>query len=142
MGYLKDGYPFEITSSLKPSIKLRPKNLKPYGIDAGGGVNTTTASNTRWHTQYPKTLIKGTNITFESAFDPAVIDDVLDIIGVNQLWTITYSDGSEDDVWGWLDKFDRTNMTEGNQPTANCTVELSNQDNSDNEVAPVHRDPP
>jgi len=136
MGYLTDGHPTLITFSNAPTIKLKEKTVKPPGVDMGGPNDTTTFRNSVWRTQQPKKLKKGTAITFTAAYDPAVYDTIIAQAGVNQLVTVTFSNGDTLDVWGWIDKFEPGDSTEGAQPTASVTVEISNQDNSGNEIAP------
>jgi hypothetical protein len=77
------------------------------------------------------------------AYDPAFLTDVLAMVNINQLITITFPDNSTWKFWGWLDTFTPNANVEGEQPTAQCTVIPSNQKNSAGsggllEVAPVY----
>ncbi len=141
MARLNDGFKTLIAFSLAPSIKLYEKTLTPPSLEAGGENDTTTMRNTRWRTRQPKKLITAGNMSGTAAYDPVIYTDIVSIIGVNQLITVTFSDGSTLQVWGWLDAFTPNEITEGAQPTAAYTIILSNEDATPAEIAPAYAAP-
>lgn len=138
MAVLNEGFKTLISFALAPSIAIKEKTLTPPSMEAGGENDTTTMRNTRWRTRQPKKLVTAGNMSGTCAYDPVVYSDIVAMIGVNQLITITFSDNSTLQIWGWLDAFTPNEVTEGSQPTAGYTIIPSNQDNTGAEVAPVY----
>lgn len=138
MARIDDGHPTLIQFSLDPDVKLWEKTIKPPGLDAGGPNDTTTMRNIRWRTRQPKKLITMTPLTGTFAYDPVVYDELEAMLGINQLLTVLFADGSSVAAWGWLDKFEPGDSAEGGQPTASVTVEFSNQNDSQVETGPVY----
>jgi hypothetical protein len=107
-------------------------------MDAGGANDTTTLRNTTYRTRAPKQLITLTEMSVSVSYDASFYDDILGMIKVNQLITITFPDTSTVAFWGWLDKFIPGPVAEGAQPTADVTIIPSNQNDSGVETAPVY----
>ena len=143
MARLDDGFSTIITLGTTGAVKLYEKTVTPPGIDGGGPNDTTTMRNTALRTKKPKKLKTMTTMSFTAAYDPAVYSEIFDEINVNQLITITFPDGSTLAVWGWLNAFTPNEITEGEQPTAEASFELSNENSADPpvEVAPVYTAP-
>jgi hypothetical protein len=139
MARIDDGFATTITftTPVGLSLLLWEKTVTPPGVEAGGETDITTMRNTAWRTKSPKKLKSLTNAAFTAAYDPQVFDEIVSCVGVNQLLTITFPDASTIAFWGWLDTFTPNENTEGEQPTAACTIIPSNHDDSDVEVAPV-----
>jgi hypothetical protein len=133
---LKDGHATLITFAENGAIKLYEKTVTPPGVDGGGENDTTTMRNTNWRTRQPKALKTLTECQATCAYDPAVYDEVVAMVNVNQLITVTFSDESTVAFWGWLDKFTPGECAEGEQPEADVVIVPSNQDNDGNEIAP------
>ena len=138
MAFLNDGHSTTYEFSVAPSVLFREKEVTPPGIDGGGPNDTTTMRNVEWRTRQPKALKTLTESAVTVSYDPAVYDDILAMINVNQLITLTFSDGSTLAFWGWFNNFTPGACVEGEQPTADCTVVPSNQDSNSDEVAPVY----
>lgn len=138
MTRIDDGYQTLISFAENPSVSFYEKEVTPPGMDAGGPVDTTTMRNTTVRTFAPKHLVTMTEMSFTAAYDPEVYDSVLAMLGVNQLITVTFPDGSTLAFWGWLDKFMLGALTEGSQPTADCTIQPSNQNDSGVETQHVY----
>ena len=136
---LTDGYPTTLEFSADSDIYLLlpEKEVMPPGIDLGGAIATTTMRNSAWRTQAPRTLKTLTNCTFSAAYDPAVYDAILALIGVETQITITFSDGSTLAFYGWLESFTPANVQDGTQPTADVIVVPSNS-NAGTETAPSY----
>jgi hypothetical protein len=140
MSILNEGHPTTITFSQAGasglSVLMLEKEVTPPSLDGGGPNDTTTMRNDAYRTKQPKVLITLGQASFLVAYDPACYDDLVDILNVNGLITITFSDGSTLGFYGWLDKFTPNRITEGAQPTAECIIECSNQNGSGVETAP------
>lgn len=137
---IDDGFSTTVSFSAYPGVKLWEKSITPPGISGGGENDTTTMRNSVWRTKAPKQLKTLTTCTFNAAYDPAVYVQLNQCINVNQLITIDFADGSQLKFWGWLDEFAPGDIVEGEQPTAECTIQCSNQNASGAEVAPVFID--
>jgi len=141
MGRIDDGFATTITfadqgSGTGPGITFWEKEITPPGMDAGGENDTTTMRNTTYRTKAPKKLITMTPMTLVVSYDAVFYDDIVDMIGDNQLITITFPDTSTVAFYGWLDKFEPGNIVEGEQPTATITIICSNQNVAGVETAP------
>ena len=137
MGRLNDGFSSEISFSENPRVLLWEKEITPPGIDAGGANDTTTMRNARWRTRQPKKLLTLDDMELNVAYDPMLYDDIVDMAGVNQEITLTFSDGATLTFWGWVDKFKPSSLKEGEQPTASITIICSNENALGAETAPV-----
>lgn len=138
MGRLDDGYQTLIGFASSPTVKLYEKEVTPPGMDGGGEVDTTTMLNTRYRTRNPKALITVSNAEMKCAYDTAVYPQIVALINVNNLITVTFPDGSTLAFWGWLNKFAPESVKEGEQPMATVEIISSNQNASGVETAPVH----
>jgi hypothetical protein len=135
---IDDGHQTLIEFSENPAIKFWEKTVTPPGMDGGGENDTTTMHNTAWRTRAPKKLKTLTEAGATVAYDPAVYPEIVAMLNVNQLITITFPDGDTLEFWGWLNTFEPGEIEEGSQPTADIGIMVSNQNNSGAEVAPVH----
>lgn len=139
---LDDGHSTRISFADNPTVKFYEKTVTPPGMDAGGANDTTTMRNTSLRTKAPKKLKTMTDMTSTVAYDTDVFDptEVWDMIGENQEITITFPEGETLKFWGWLDKFQPSEVREGEQPTATVTIVCSNQDDDGVETEPVYTD--
>lgn len=135
---LDDGFQTLISFAQDASVKMYEKEVQPPGVSGGGPNDTTTMRNTTWRTRSPKQLISLSESNLVVAYDPAVYLEIIAMVNVNQLITITFPDGDTLDFWGWIDEFTPQPLKEGEQPTANVKIEPSNQNASLVETAPVH----
>lgn len=133
---IDDGHSTTITFAQSPTVRFYEKEVTPPGMQGGGENDTTTMRNTTWRTKAPKKLVTLSSASLTVAYDPVVYDDVVAMVNVNQLITITFPDGSSVAFWGWLDEFTPGAITEGSQPTASITIIPSNQNASGVETAP------
>lgn len=136
MTFLSDGWQTLIEFAEKPDILLREKTVKPPGIDGGGSIDTTTMRNETVRTFEPKHLKTITESTVSVSYDPAAYNDIMEMIQVKQLITITFPDGSTLPFWGFLDKFEINELSEGEFPLADCTIAPCNTDDDGDEVVP------
>ena len=141
MSRIDDGFATTIefasqASGTGPTLTFWEKEITPPGMDAGGENDTTTMRNTLYRTKAAKKLITMTPMTLVVSYDAAFYDDIIDMIGDNQLITITFPDESTLAFYGWLDKFVPGNIVEGEQPTANVEIVCGNQNAAGAETAP------
>lgn len=140
MSRLDDGHPTTIEFAAEDSavgIKFWEKEVTPPGMEGGGPNDTTTMRNSTYRTQSPKKLITMTDATLKVSYDAAISDQIVAIINVNNLITITYPDDAELAFWGWLNTWTPDALIEGEQPTATVTIHTSNQNADGDETPPV-----
>lgn len=138
MARIDDGFATLISFSEDSDVQMWEKEVTPPGVSGGGENDTSTMRNTTWRTRSPKGLISLSEASFSAAYDPAVFDEIVAMVNVNQEITITFPDSSTLVFWGWIDEFTPGANTEGEQPTADVTIIPSNQDGSGTETAPVY----
>jgi len=138
MARIDDGFATLISFSEDSSVQMWEKEVTPPGISGGGENDTSTMRNTTWRTRSPKGLITLSESSITVAYDPAVYDEIIAMVNVNQQITITFPDNSTLVFWGWIDEFTPGANTEGEQPTADITIIPSNQNDSGVETAPVY----
>lgn len=141
MARIDDGFATTIAFSAGTSgvtFLCYEKEVTPPGLSAEGPNDTTTMRNTLYRTKAPKSLVTMLPGSFVAAYDPEVIDEIVAMLGVNQSIVITFPDDSTWTFWGWIDSFVPGPIVEGEQPTADVTIEVSNQNGSQVETAPVY----
>lgn len=141
MARIDDGYQTLISFAADSDVLLYEKTVTPPGIDGGGEVDTTTMHNDTWRTRNPKALVTLSNSTLVCAYDPAVFPEIVALVNVNNLITITFPDTSTLAFWGWLNTFTPNENQEGVQPDANVGIIPSNQNDSGVETAPIFTPP-
>jgi hypothetical protein len=136
-GRIDDGFPTTLTLSLNPNVKFWEKSITPPSLQGGGANDTTTMRNTRVRTKAPRKLLDVGDVAFTAAYDPAVYEDALDMMQINQEAWINWPDGDALVVWGWLDTVEFGELTtEGEQPDSDWTFIVSNQDDDGDEILP------
>jgi len=138
MGRIDDGFATLISFDADSDVQMWEKEVTPPGVSGGGENDTSTMRNTAWRTRAPKGLITLSESSFSAAYDPAVFDEIVAMVNVNQEITITFPDNSTLVFWGWIDEFTPGANVEGEQPTADVTIIPSNQDAAGAEIAPVY----
>jgi len=139
---LEDGFSTTLTFQLKPLVKLFEKEVNPPVFDSGGSIDITTMRNTRYRTFASKSLATVGNITATVAYATVALTDVLSMIGVYQLITLTFPDDSYIQFNGYIDKFNPSQMKEGDQPTASITIVVTMRTYEGAEAALTVVDPP
>ena len=132
---IDDGFSTRISLG---SVLLWEKEVTPPGAQGGGANDTTTMRNEVWRTRAPKKLKTLSDGKATVAYDPAIYNDIVSLLQVNQEITVTFADGSTLMFWGWLDEFTPGSCAEGAHPTADVTIIPSNQNDSGEETAPVY----
>jgi len=140
MPRIDDGFSTQIDLPAA-GVTLWEKEVTPPGIDAGGPIDTSTMRNLQLRTKIPKSLKTMTQMRLRVAYDPAFYNNIFGAVGINQQIQVTFPDLSILGFWGWLDKFTPDPLREGEQPTAECIIECSNQDNNGDEQNPTYTTP-
>lgn len=109
------------------SATLQEVSISPPSISSGGEIDVTTMSNTAWRTKAPKKLHELGEVSFSALYDPAQIGTHLTSVGTNQAITITFADATTLVFYGWVDSFSPSEISEGEAPTADVTIIVSNQ---------------
>jgi len=135
---LTDGYQTLISFAQDPTVLFYEKTVTPPGVDGGGEVDTTIMANSTWRTRQPKALITLSNASASVSYDPETYPEIVALVNVNNLITVTFPDGDTLAFWGWLDKFTPGEHVEGEMPLADIEVVPSNMNDSGAETAPVH----
>ena len=136
--YLTDGYKTLITFAGAPSIKLQEIETTPPGVSIGNAIDTTTMRNTAWRTAAPAVLKKLSQVKSTCAYDPTDLANIQAQVGVNQLITVSYPNGSSISFYGFLDSFTPGTNTEGKRPDAAIVIEPTMVNASGVETAPTY----
>jgi hypothetical protein len=142
MPVMTDGHPTTVAFAEDATVKLDEKTVTPPSIEGGGENDVTTMLNVEWRTRMPKKLKTLGEMSLTAAYDPAVYPEIVAMINVNQLITITFPDSSTVAFWGWIDTFEPGEISEGEQPEADLTVIASNLNSTLVETGPVYTPPP
>lgn len=153
MAIMRDGFPtrFQGASLTVVGTTLKVKSLTPPDIMGGGPNDITDMHTTVWRGKVPKKLKSMGTMTAVCFYDPAVYSTIVAQLQVNQIITVKFPGQAPSaavgvdpefegqlEFWGWLDSFKPNEHVEGQPPTCTITVECSNRNNSDVEVAPVY----
>lgn len=141
MAIMTDGYKTTISFAADPTVLFEEVTVTPPGVQGGGAIDQTNMHNTDYRTSAPKALMTLSDGGAAVHYDPATYDEILALVNVNNLITITWPDGATLAFWGWLDSFAPGELSEGEKPTASLTIIPSNLNDSNVETAPVHTDP-
>ena len=139
MTKMKDGFKTLVEFSLDDNIQLYETSVKVPGLSAGGPIDTTTMRNVRNRTMCPKSLITTTQLNITGGWNPELYNEMEAMVGVNQEISIVLPTEDTIIVWGWIDSFEPSPLEEGEFPTVDLVVEISNQ--NDDEVPPTEQGP-
>jgi hypothetical protein len=142
MPIIEDGFPTTIDFT-GAGITFYERSITPPGYDGGGENDVTTMRNLTLRTRVPKKLKTVTNISLTVLYDDAIYAaaSVFAEINVNQLVTVTFPSGGTLAVWGWANTFDPSEISEGEPPTADMNIIVSNRNGTGVETAPVYTPP-
>lgn len=139
---LDDGFATIITLENLPDVKIFEREVTPPGYSGGGPIDTTTMRNLAYRTMAPKKLKTLSKVSVTAAYATSALDGIWAQIGVVQLITITFPDGSTLAFYGWIDEFTPAAHKEGDQPTASITIQPAMRNPTTGaEVAPVYTAP-
>ena len=137
--YLDDGFSTKIAFARDSNIELWEQTVTPPGIDGGDAIEIVTMHNVTWRTMRARSLKTLMESSFEALYDPVVYNSILNNL-INQEGAITchFPDGSKIDFYGFLQKFEPGELSEGEPPTATVTIVPTNFDLTNNvEAGPV-----
>lgn len=140
MELMTDGFPTKITLVTSGITLAQETSVTPPGVAGGGGKATTNMYNTRWRTQSPKKLADAKDINLTVQYDPGVYAEIIAALQDNQEIEIEFPDETTLTVWGWLEEFTPGELVEGEVPTADIVIMISNRNGSGAETAPVWAD--
>jgi len=139
---LKDGKGITITfdASSAVALDLDPTSITPPALDGGDGIDTTTLSNDEYRTKEPGALIDIPSGSMTVAYDPMAYDatgDIPALINTNGLITYTFPNDDTVAFYGFLKSFTPGELVEGEMPTAEIEIVITNVDDAGDETAPV-----
>ncbi|MEM2932495.1 MAG: hypothetical protein QXI61_06610 [Nitrososphaerota archaeon] len=138
--HLVDGFSTKIAFAADPDVSFWEINVTPPGWEGGDEIDETTMFNTTYRTSAPRKLISGTEVSATVAYDPAVYPQILALINVNGWITVHFPNNDTLDFVGFLKSFEPGEMSEGERPTADITIVVTNRLNTGAETAPVFTD--
>jgi hypothetical protein len=139
MALYTDGYQTIISiNSLAgvPGLVLAEKTVTPVGLDAGGPIDVTTMRNVSMRTNVPKALVTLDPMTVTAAYDARAYPNFFANLRLNQRISVTFPDNNVVRFWGYVDKFKPAALKEGEQPTAEVTIQPTNLDKTGKESFP------
>lgn len=107
---------------------LWERRVKPPAIDGGEPINITTMANSVWRTKAPRNLRSLEPHTFSAGYDPDVYLDVYSLINSQTSITVEFPDASRLVFWGFMQRFEPSDLTEGEFPEATITIVPTNWD--------------
>jgi hypothetical protein len=134
---MTDGFSTKISFASDPTVLFYEVGVTPPSIMGGGTNDTTNMHNTSWRTIAPKKLKSLGQAAATVHYDPAVYGDIVNLINVNNLITITFPDSTTLKFFGWLESFTPNESVEGATPTAAVVIQCSNTNASGAESAPT-----
>ena len=135
---LEDGFPTTIAFQADPNVAFWEKTVTPPGLDGGDAIEQTTMHNTQFRTFASRSLITMTEMSVKAAWDPTLYDSILDLINVEGSITVHFSNGDTVDFFGYLRVFEPQELSEGEQPECQITIQPTNRDPVTHaETAPV-----
>jgi hypothetical protein len=134
---LLDGYRALYTFARRPAIALWEIEVTPPGVDGGEAIDTTTMHNDLWRTKFHRSLQELTDGKFTCAYDPAVLDNIVDQINAPDVITVTFRDGSTWAFHGYLRMWEPDALKEGEMPTATATITPTDEDTGHVERGPA-----
>lgn len=125
---LRDGFRMIVAFNRRPNIQLKIITCKPSGWDNGDPINQVTMHSTI-ETTAPQAINKTTPITGTCAYDPKALTDIVTyLLGQEGSVTTWFPDGSYQDQWAYLRKFDPSEGKKGERPEASYEIEVTNWD--------------
>lgn len=128
---LRNGYQSHITFAEDPDVDLWERQVTPPGSDGGDPVDTTTMFNETVHTKSPQALIEHLDGGIVAGYDPNVLDQLMDLINVETVITVTFPDGTTWAMYGFLRSVEFNELANGVLPEATCVFVITNTDPSD-----------
>jgi hypothetical protein len=137
---LKNGQGTLVTFASDPDISFKETSVTPGGWDNGDPVDITTHFDSRRRQKAPRPLSDRTNGTMTVFYDPVVMTQIRNIIGVETTITEEFPDGSTWADFGYLKSFMPAELStdQGSEaPTAEIEYVYTGHDLAGAEQEPV-----
>ena len=135
---MKNGYRMLVTLGNVASAPFWEVSVKPPGVDGGDEIDTTTMHNDEWRSKAPRALKDLTNSSTKAAYDPKIWNTILSQVNVPQVITFLWPNGDLLSFYGFLKKWEPSDLTEGEMPTNDFEIVATNEDPATGaEVAPL-----
>lgn len=125
---LDDGHPTVIAFAADPDVSFWERTVTPPGVDGGDPVETETMHNVTWRTRGARKLKEMTESSTTVGYDPGVFAQIVALINVETSITVHFSDGSTLSFFGYLRSFEPSEISEGELPEAEITIQPTNKD--------------
>jgi hypothetical protein len=125
---LPDGYQTTIAFAAEQGVRFWEKTVKPLSVLGGEEIDTTTMLNVKWHTFWPRSLVKSGPVSGKAAYDPVVLNDILILVNLPTVITVHHPDHASETFFGYLRDWDPEEREEGKLPLATYTVVVTNTD--------------
>ncbi len=140
--HLEDGHPTKVSIEGYLALAIWESDTTPPAMEGGDPIDLTTFFNSAWRTSVPRNLKSLEPITVVGLYDPVMYETgdengVYDIINVNKVITVTFSDTSTIAFWGYVRSFTPGNHVEGTAPTATVIIQPTMRDDAGVEQDPV-----
>lgn len=138
--FLTDGFQSLISFAKDNAPLFYEIEVTPPSVGIGKPIPVSTMRNTKYNTFASSVLLTLGQMKVQVAYNPTTITaDIIAQVGVNQLITVTFPDGSTLAFYGYLDMFTPSSLVEGKRPTAEIIIQptLRNTANPPVETAPV-----
>lgn len=134
-----DGWGAKIAFNRRPSLQIWERKVKPYVADNGDPIDQSTNWNKQVLTFAPRILNKLDDITIEGGYDADCYSDIMNgLLGAEGSITVTWGSGDKLDFYGYLRKFEPSDLMQGDKPLATLTVTFTNRDSTGAEALPVY----
>jgi len=133
-----DGFSTLIAFAADPNVNIWEQSVTPPMVDGGDSIDITDMHNATYRTSVMRSLLTVGEASTSGGWDPNLYVQVISLINVNGSITIHFPDLSTLDFYGALRVFEPQEMSEGEQPVANFTIEVTNWDPVNRvEVGPI-----
>lgn len=137
----REGFHAKITNSVNPTVAFFEKDVQPLGFEGGEPIDQTTQFNNTVTTAFPRVLYSLDPISCNVAYSPNALGQIMAMININAVITVTFQDGGTICFYGWLRSFKPGPLAIGQQPMAVAVFHPSNLDGNFAEQVPVETAP-
>jgi hypothetical protein len=136
---MKDGYRSLVTLSNIPALTLWEKTVTFAGRDGGDPIPYSNMHNVTWHTQRPRSLKKGTDLSMRCAYSGMTFADLDAQVNLEQTISQFFPSGNWCAFYGFLRSAILQENQEGSQPEVQVVIAVTNWDPSNNvEAGPAY----
>lgn len=125
---LDDGQFTKITFARFPAVSFWEKAVQPPGADSGEPIDTSTQHNVRFRTMAPRSLITQTPAPITAAYDPALLTQIIQMVGIKDTVTYRFPDGTTWAQYAFLKDIAFAPLVDGTHPECTINVVPTNWD--------------